>query len=607
MREVMKGGPCIACKVLNPIDVKKNATIRQLQAENLRLKEQIERLKVCNILGGLRIPKPRSPNVPPPTVVSSTDQLGNSLMQLINSNVDSMITSMNPQLDFETRSMIRTIISARYELVSLLHTNALWLKDMMTDGKYIINRSEYDAKFLKTSARESQNLRGSRTRKESSKYEGVLSMSAMEVAEMLMDSKKRRDLFPTIITEATMVHEYKNQATPRQVGPIKLVYEQMHLLTPFFTPREFCFVRICEKVLKGVWLIVEVSHDFLVNKCQVNSPARAWRLPSGCLIKDVSPGVSHVTWIEHVEIDDKVSIHHLYKDVILRGLAFRADRWVQILSRSCHRIGSFKNDSQNQFFCTQQAMGDVMGAMRPEDKECLMRITGKMVKSLCTNMTMKNNIDMPELRDTGIFLSLCQGEEIDNDTSNGVVVIATTSFWLPASFEAVLDFLRNANQRAKWDIFCNGRPGKEIANITFGDQLDNSISMIQPFIENADKVILVQEILVDPLGAVVVYAPHEMEDLNGKLHGSLSRSVLPSGFFISKDGNPLNMHVDFGRASTSTHVVPPGANGSLVTVAFQVVSLSREIEMDFVKVFTSLVTSTVDNIKLAFDCPNSNV
>lgn len=42
--------------------------------------------------------------------------------------------------------------------------------------------------------------------------------------------------------------------------------------------------------------------------------------------------------MEHMEVEDRVPIHRLYRDQIYRGLAFGADRWVSTLQRSCERI-----------------------------------------------------------------------------------------------------------------------------------------------------------------------------------------------------------------------------------------------------------------------------
>jgi homeobox-leucine zipper protein len=44
-----------------------------------------------------------------------------------------------------------------------------------------------------------------------------------------------------------------------------------------------------------------------------------------------------VTWVEHMEIEDRVPIHLLYRDLVLSGAAFGAPRWLAVLRRACER------------------------------------------------------------------------------------------------------------------------------------------------------------------------------------------------------------------------------------------------------------------------------
>lgn len=46
-----------------------------------------------------------------------------------------------------------------------------------------------------------------------------------------------------------------------------------------------------------------------------------------------------VTWIEHMEVDDR-SVHNMYKPLVHSGLAFGAKRWVATLERQCERLAS---------------------------------------------------------------------------------------------------------------------------------------------------------------------------------------------------------------------------------------------------------------------------
>lgn len=46
-----------------------------------------------------------------------------------------------------------------------------------------------------------------------------------------------------------------------------------------------------------------------------------------------------MTWVEHVEIDDR-AVHSIYKPLVNSGLAFGAKRWVATLDRQCERLAS---------------------------------------------------------------------------------------------------------------------------------------------------------------------------------------------------------------------------------------------------------------------------
>lgn len=45
-----------------------------------------------------------------------------------------------------------------------------------------------------------------------------------------------------------------------------------------------------------------------------------------------------VTWVEHVEVEDKTPTHRLYRDLIHSGMAFGAERWLATLQRLCERF-----------------------------------------------------------------------------------------------------------------------------------------------------------------------------------------------------------------------------------------------------------------------------
>lgn len=134
--------------------------------------------------------------------------------------------------------------------------------------------------------------------------------------------------------------------------------------SPLVPTRETYFARYCKQQADGSWAVVDISLDSL----QPNPPVRCRRRASGCLIEEmpngyskvysqktlgyvckINPNVSlyisreneceQVTWVEHVEVDDR-GVHNLYKHMVSSGHAFGAKRWVAILDRQCERLAS---------------------------------------------------------------------------------------------------------------------------------------------------------------------------------------------------------------------------------------------------------------------------
>jgi len=151
--------------------------------------------------------------------------------------------------------------------------------------------------------------------------------------------------------------------------------------SPLVPTRESYFVRYCKQNADGSWAVVDVSLDSL---CP-SSVLKCRRRPSGCLIQEMPNGYSkvcglymidfsslqifsvadgsdtnrkictvfiytklmfvvhwtvcQVTWVEHVEVDDR-SVHSIYKLLVNAGLAFGARRWVGTLDRQCERLAS---------------------------------------------------------------------------------------------------------------------------------------------------------------------------------------------------------------------------------------------------------------------------
>lgn len=116
-------------------------------------------------------------------------------------------------------------------------------------------------------------------------------------------------------------------------------------------------------------------------------------------------------------------------------------------------------------------------------------------------------------------------------------------------------------------------------------------------------MLMLQESCVEPLGGLVVYAPIDIPAIDIAIRGEEPGNIpiLPSGFIVSGDGR---YESGAGRASDGSMM---GPGGSLLTVAFQVlvcgpVASNQQLNMDAVSTVNSLISSTVQKIKIALNC-----
>ncbi|XP_057465531.1 homeobox-leucine zipper protein HDG11-like isoform X1 [Actinidia eriantha] len=633
MREMLKGELCTPCKDILFSKEERQWILEQLRMENAQLHEKYEEL----ILGKTGILVSKVPSLSPAPGSSLDAATGSLLGQRIGGlSLDhdlgsrkfipsTLLYQLKEEQESEKLQMFQTVVNAIDELTSLMITETLWIKDP-TDGRYIIHRDNYEKTFPRIS-----HLKGSRARFESSKAEGIVRMKGTELVGMLMNSTKRPDLFPTISTKAMTIRELGTQSGSLS-GSLQLVYEQMHVLSPLVAPREFFCLHYCEQINEVEWIIVEVSYDCF-NESQQTSPFRSWRLPSGCFVKDLPNGCSKITWVEHVQVNDKALTHRICRDFVFRGLAYGAERWLLSLQRmgerfACEMVGNATGQDLGGgtliflyfsfafpvpiylfYFYLLPSCGCftilfVSVIIVREGKRSIMDLTHRMVKNLCASLTMKRKLDIPqlsELNSSGIrvsmFNSMGQGQP------QGLIVNATISLWLPHPYQVVFDFLRDEKLRYQWDSMFKGNQSQQIASIAYGYHPGNCISILKPLIacENNNTLVL-QESCIDPLGAIITYAPITIKCLDMALSGADSSTIpiLPSGFIISGDGHPDT------RARASSSTTRPIAGGSLLTVVYQIptrnASSSRQVDIELVASIKELVSSTVQDIWSALHC-----
>ncbi|RDX76969.1 Homeobox-leucine zipper protein HDG11, partial [Mucuna pruriens] len=392
-----------------------------------------------------------------------------------------------PQADTENALMPQIAKTAMEELMKLLRMNEpFWFRSLI-DGKFVLQRDSYQRIF-----RRSNCLRGPHARIESSKDSRVVKMSGTQLVEMFLNSlptylkyrysyrDKWVDLFPTIVKKAQTIQVLESGSFGNRNGALLLMNAETHILSPLVPTREFHFLRFCNQLEAGVWAIGDVSLDSSKSK---TTDSRAWRLPSGCLIQEMTRGSCWVTWVEHVEVDDKIQTHDLFREVIIGKNAYGAERWVSTLERMCERFASASAETIPS--CDAggvYASYSLFSVIRlPEGRKSVMHLAHRMVKGFCGTLDMQDNTNFSHLtrmNNGGVRVSV-RVNNTEPGVPKGMILSASTSFWLPLSPQNVFDYLIDNKQRAKWDVLCCGSAGHEIQLISTGSNPGNCISIMR--------------------------------------------------------------------------------------------------------------------------------
>ncbi|XP_015081481.1 homeobox-leucine zipper protein ROC7-like [Solanum pennellii] len=326
------------------------------------------------------------------------------------------------------------------------------------------------------------------------------------------------------------------------------IYAEFQVPSPQIPNRDCYFVRSCNKIVDGLWVIVDVSLD--------NTPiTRCWKRPSGCVIQQISNDISKVTWIEHIEAHDTL-IHTFYKAFVNSSLAFGAKRWISILDRQCERLASVEatNLPQNNITHTQR-------------RKSVLKLGERMIINYISGVSGTKTHKWTTFTESGYNINDLQvmTRQSINDPGRprGLVLCASTSIWLPVLPKLLFDFLRNENTRGKWDILTNGGTIQEVTHIANGMEIGNSISISRVNCPNQAQngMLIIQESITDPTGSFIVYAPIDIRAIDIILCGGNPDVVplLPSGFAIFPDG-----------PSGSTNHEISDYSGSFLTIAFQI-------------------------------------
>ncbi|KAI9087360.1 hypothetical protein K1719_030680 [Acacia pycnantha] len=620
IREALKNVICPSCGG-PPCHEDSYFDEQKLRLENAQLKEELDRV---SSIAAKYIGRPIS-QLPPvqPIHISSLDLSMSSFggqpmlvggpgpsldLDLLPGSSSSSVPSLSYQAqavaasfsDVDKSLMSDVAGNAMDELLRLLQTNEpLWIKSN-TDGREVLNLDAYGNMF----PRSNTHIKNPNIHAEASRDSGVVIMNSLALVDMFMDPNKWMELFPTIVSMSTTIKVISSGMLGGHSGALQLMYGELQVLTPLVPTREFYFLRYCQQIEQGSWAIVDVSYDFPQDN-QFAPQFRSHRFPSGVLIQDMPNGYSKVTWVEHVEIEDKTPTHRLYRNLIYSGLAFGAERWLASLQRMCERFACL--------MVTSNSTRDLGGVIpSPEGKRSMMKLAQRMVTNFCTCLSASNGqrwTTLSGLNEVGVRVTVHKSTEPGQP--NGVVLSAATTIWLPIPPQTVFNFFKDERKRPQWDVLSNGSAVQEVAHIANGSHPGNCISVLRAFNTTQNNMLILQESCVDSSGSLVVYCPVDLPMINVAMSGEDPSSIplLPSGFTVVPDGQVEvggGVGGDGASSSSSTGRRP---GGSLITVAFQILvsSLpSAKLNLESVTTVNNLIGTTVHQIKAALNCPTTS-
>uniref|UniRef100_M1C946 HD domain class transcription factor n=1 Tax=Solanum tuberosum TaxID=4113 RepID=M1C946_SOLTU len=139
-------------------------------------------------------------------------------------------------------------------------------------------------------------------------------------------------MFPCIVGKTYTTDVIFTSIGGNKSGSLLLIKTELQIISDLVSVREVQYLRFCKKHAEGVWAIIDVSVDTIQEASQESEIENCRRLPSGCILQDISNGYCQVTWIEHMEYNENL-VHDWYHPLINTGLGFGAQRWMSTLQR----------------------------------------------------------------------------------------------------------------------------------------------------------------------------------------------------------------------------------------------------------------------------------
>ncbi|KAH9793103.1 homeobox-leucine zipper protein HDG2 [Citrus sinensis] len=562
-----------------------------LRLENARLREEIDRISAiaAKYVGKPVVNYPLlSPPVPSRPLELAVGNfgaqpgIGGGEMY----GAADLLRSISAPTEADKPMIIELAVAAMEELIRMAQMGEpLWMTSL--DGTAaVLNEDEYVRTFPRGIGPKPTGFKC-----EASRETAVVIMNHISLVEILMDVNQWSTVFSGIVSRAMTLEVLSTGVAGNYNGALQVMTAEFQVPSPLVPTRESYYVRYCKQHGEGTWAVVDVSLDNL----RPSPAVRCRRRPSGCLIQEMPNGYSKVTWVEHVEVDDR-GVHNLYKQLVSTGNAFGAKRWVATLDRQCERLASV--------MATNIPTVEVGVITNQDGRKSMLKLAERMVISFCAGVSASTAHTWTTLSGTGADdVRVMTRKSVDDPgRPPGIVLSAATSFWLPVPPKRVFDFLRDENTRSEWDILSNGGVVQEMAHIANGRDTGNCVSLLRVNSANSSQsnMLILQESCTDPTASFVIYAPVDIVAMNVVLNGGDPDYValLPSGFAILPDGTSLH-GANIGEAASG---------GSLLTVAFQILVDSvptAKLSLGSVATVNNLIACTVERIKASLSCESA--
>ncbi|RAL50159.1 hypothetical protein DM860_007833 [Cuscuta australis] len=463
------------------------------------------------------------------------------------------------------------------ELLHMAQLNEpLWVPSATTDTLHL-DKDAYTRFF--SGASSAGNPAGPKA--VASRESATVKMDIPMLVQAFMNVGDWANMFSSIVSKAISHEILSIGVAGTYNGALQVIYADFHLPSPQVVPQSYYFLRYCKKNADGTWAIVDASIDHRhLPMSQV--VGRNWRRPSGCLLEEAPKGYTKVTWVEHVEVvDEGIQLVNIYKPLLSSGLAFSAKRWIETLNRQCERFASKMSIS------LPATPNDNLVVITPEGKRNIFVLAERMVKSYMNGVSGSTIQPWKVIQGGGVGVSdvrvMVRKSISEAGVPCGIILCASTSFWLPSGPNKVFHFLRDERNRSQWDILSNSGCVKELTRITYGRDIDNCVSLLRGENYPQGNVMILQESFTGSTGSFVVYSSIDMSRMIVVSRGGDPKlvSILPFGFAILPDG-------EMGNKS-----------GTLLTVGFQILVdhvPTAELSSDSVQLINRLITRTVEKI-----------